>query len=1492
MKVNSKNTISFLISLLINVFELLLILLISFFYTLRVPYFKNSITNELTEYLNQELNTEIKVKEVSFGSFKTLELNDLLIPDQNGDTILYVPSVYLSIHKISLLSNSFHISKLVFNNAQFNIKKNKGATIYEFEYLLNKFENNQRKSKNYQLLIDEVQILNSTFNHEDLNVLEIKHKFDYQCFRLIKMNLLFKKTSLDKNAISTKVSNFNFKSDQGLDLVSLNGNLYLDSSKIKVSELDLTTTNSFLRTKEFNLFLNNKNNPDSEIFNFKNLASNISALDFNLFSNYEVDTSFEITLNSNLNATNDYLDFKNLSIKYINSDLSGDLNIRNWNNNNLLAYDFDLHSEKFRRNDLFKLEESKHFNLPPLIKNKLLKLNDFKFFLSGNGTPTNIKSNFIFNSSIGNLSGSLDFLKNEFSDISYDVNLIAENFSGNLIFDELDIENFDANVKINGKGLYKEDIDLKIDGYFSDFTMNNYQYEDITITGAFKNKAFNGNLKLSDKSIDLTFDGNVDFNKVPTEFDFSLKISDASLDQIGITSNHTNAKLSFVSYFNGFGNNWKDFTGYVNLDSIFFEENNQVYNFGEIQFDSQTNDYYHLINFKSDVFSFNISGDFKFDELYSNLQYSASKILPNLIPETSPFIKDQFFDLDLTIHDFQRLNSFVYPSLNISNNAHLNFSYSKNEDVFDVNLAAQEIIFNDWHFKNLELFSKPRNEFILDSNFNFIIQIDSVNKRKYQITNNISVNTSISNNQIFSDVQWGAQDSLFKGNILSEINLFNDTTFDIHILDMFLKDSLIGVWNIIDTALFSYKSGRVELDTVYFKNDSQSVIIFGDIGSSVKDTFNISLANISLANIPKYFNIHTKKLDLSGILNSDIDIYSLTNNFHSSSESSLSNFILNDYAIGKLNFSSKWDYLQQSFILNGGLLNENFEKEVELVNCSYQPSKDLLNRFSGYVSFNNTQIDFLNPYLPNDFLTGLNGGLNGDLRISGSWNQPVFKGILNIDDVALKLNQYNSMYKVAGKLIVKDSSVEILNGTIKDVLNVSGEISGRYHHDNFSKYSLDLGLSFDQPLLLMNNSYKENPYYYGKAFITGYSSITYDSINDLSIKVNAKTEENTSLYLPLYGNEEVVLHDFISFRVKDSVKSEELIPVIGNKEKLNIDIELEITDDAEVKLIFEDLVGDVMEAKGEGNIKLNINQNYDISMYGNYTISQGEYVFALKEFINKKFILRKGGEITWLGDPYTAKIDLSAIYPLRTSLFNILPEIERDNWKHKSLVDVYINLENDLMNPDVNFNVKVPKANESVKASLQSIFSNNEELNKQVFSLLILNQFITPNHLNVGDNGKRYDLSTSEMLSNQLGNMISSFTDEFDIGFDYSLGDPISNDKLTVAMSTQQFNDRLSIQTNLGMSQSNNLTQNPNTFIGDVNVEYKLNSVGNVSIHAYNESNEYDLSNQNQSNYTQGVGISYKQSFNSLSELICEMKNLFSLKTKKHIDCQNSGFAQ
>ena len=145
--------------------------------------------------------------------------------------------------------------------------------------------------------------------------------------------------------------------------------------------------------------------------------------------------------------------------------------------------------------------------------------------------------------------------------------------------------------------------------------------------------------------------------------------------------------------------------------------------------------------------------------------------------------------------------------------------------------------------------------------------------------------------------------------------------------------------------------------------------------------------------------------------------------------------------------------------------------------------------------------------------------------------------------------------------------------------------------------------------------------------------------------------------------------------------------------------------------------------------------------------------------------------------------------------------------------------------------------------------------NQQVFSLLILNKFIPENQNIISDNPSRINgATTSEVLSNQLGNMISSFTDEFEIGFNYSPGDSISDDELSIVMSTQQFNDRLLINTNLGMTSSNDLNKDPNSFIGDVNLEYKLSKDGNLRLHAFNQSNEYDLSNQDQTNYTQGIG--------------------------------------
>jgi len=55
--------------------------------------------------------------------------------------------------------------------------------------------------------------------------------------------------------------------------------------------------------------------------------------------------------------------------------------------------------------------------------------------------------------------------------------------------------------------------------------------------------------------------------------------------------------------------------------------------------------------------------------------------------------------------------------------------------------------------------------------------------------------------------------------------------------------------------------------------------------------------------------------------------------------------------------------------------------------------------------------------------------------------------------------------------------------------------------------------------------------------------------------------------------------------------------------------------------------------------------------------------------------------------------------------------------------------------------------------------------------------------------------------------MLSKISNDFDIGVNYRPGDAITKDELEVALSTQLFNDKLSVEGNIG---NNTNSQNPN----------------------------------------------------------------------------------
>jgi hypothetical protein len=190
-----------------------------------------------------------------------------------------------------------------------------------------------------------------------------------------------------------------------------------------------------------------------------------------------------------------------------------------------------------------------------------------------------------------------------------------------------------------------------------------------------------------------------------------------------------------------------------------------------------------------------------------------------------------------------------------------------------------------------------------------------------------------------------------------------------------------------------------------------------------------------------------------------------------------------------------------------------------------------------------------------------------------------------------------------------------------------------------------------------------------------------------------------------------------------------------------------------------------------------------------------------------------------------------------------------------------------LMNPSIAFGIDIPQADEKDRDQLKSL--SQDELNKQFLSLLLINRFQPLSYLgiaapaNIGSTSSISE-SASEFLSNQLSHWISQISNDFDIGFNYRPGDQLTKDEVEVALKTQLFNDRLSIN---GKVSTGGQYSQTNNMVGDFEMDYKLDKSGKVRIKAYNNSND-NIYNYDLGPYTQGVGIFYREEFNSLHDLL------------------------
>jgi hypothetical protein len=102
----------------------------------------------------------------------------------------------------------------------------------------------------------------------------------------------------------------------------------------------------------------------------------------------------------------------------------------------------------------------------------------------------------------------------------------------------------------------------------------------------------------------------------------------------------------------------------------------------------------------------------------------------------------------------------------------------------------------------------------------------------------------------------------------------------------------------------------------------------------------------------------------------------------------------------------------------------------------------------------------------------------------------------------------------------------------------------------------------------------------------------------------------------------------------------------------------------------------------------------------------------------------------------------------------------------------------------------------------------------------------------------------------------------------YKPGTSSTSQEFDVGVSTQLLDDRLLIDGTFGMSSYTNSSaaQQSSTIVGDINIEYVLTKNRRWRVRAFNRTNPTNTLNNN-SPYTQGVGLKYQRDFANFKEL-------------------------
>ncbi len=1447
---------------------------------LLVPGVQRSVASNYLESLGDELGATISIDKVYFGTDKELTIENLYVTDQRGDTLLFCEHVDAGVSFFDLVSHSIWLNDIHITGGLFDLKTYEGDERNNLQFIVDHFTDTTKKPEPWQYSVNDVIVKDFEFRLTNENKTRRDTGIDWAHLRLSDINLEARNICNQLDTIEGEIVELRAKDHSGFQLSDLSSAVVVSPRFLRMDSLKIATPDTRLKSdlnfkyNEYAAFRNFIEDVKMKV-TFKRTKLQMSDLAY--FAPQLWGMRKEVAISGKVRGSVDKLKARGLKLETREHTVfRGDVDLDGLPDINetfihMRVNEFITSAKRLEKIPIPPYGPEDHLVLDPMVH----KFGEVDI----EGTFTGFINDFVAygraETRLGTVTTDMEIKKDAYGIYSnYSGYLATTSFDiGRLLDQSENVGRVTSRLYVDGVGLDKSNVKTTIRGDIASAVVKGYEYNGIKVNGLIDGSVFKGKVDVNDENLECAISGAVDFSEKRIKYRFLSNIYNAKLAKLNIIEGSgLKTRFSSTVIVDLEGSNVDDITGKVQFAESFYKDKISQFEIENMTLTSKIDqDSTRHIEVKSDMADIGIDGRFTFTEMAKSFDYLLSKHVPRYRAKEYKEIAEEDLRFHISVNNSALITKLLTPGVVWSANTSLSGSFNARDAYLSVSGNIPDVEVAGTQFHHLQLEARTIDE-IMYLNLNG----ERWNYNDSLWLEHLSVHSTLAHDTLVTDFQFANDNGPHrKGLINSKVAFLGDNSISGQLHDSYLEFDEKWVFDngnniYVDTNKLVMKHVHVNAPGRHFKLD-------GTMSHNVDDTLTIDIMNFDLKNLTSFFE---GKLRPEGRLDGLVHIRDPYDHKMFTGHVEMGDFVINGSRLGNGNFIAGWLEDKQALSSDG-----QFELDsVTILNVGgkYLP-RERGDSINYVVALNGTPISVVNPFIE-EYVSETSGNLSGYLTFKGGIDEPVMSGQINLNDIAGRVNYLNTYYKVKpAQVIVEKDMFYVNNAELVDEKANVASCNATISHDNFKEFNMNIGLYTDN-FMFMNTDETHNPTYYGTAYLKGFVDVS-GYADHLDFMAEVKTNKGSVLSIPLDNSEEIEENSLVKF-----INKADTINVKEELDLSNIDMNFvfDITKDAEVRLIFDEQVGDVISVKGHADkFKMAVSTAGKFEMRGKYIIEEGDYLFTLSNVINKKFDVGKGGTIQWSGDPYEARIDLSAIYKLRAAPYDIMTGLDsmaREPYKKRQPVWCYLKMKNKLMNPDISFDIKMPSADQTVKDRLNGIVyvsesePNVQEMNKQVFALLILNRFIAPQQ--GADDAQRAGFgstTSSELLSNQLSNWLSQISDDFDIGFNYRPGDEISNDEVEVALSTQILNDRVILDGNVGYSEDR-LTHN-GSVVGEFSVEYKITEDGRFRARAFNEANT-NAYLDNQGLYTQGAGIYYQEEFDTWGELWRKFFGTFRRKKK------------